>query len=159
MKPIDICNKYAGLFQELNAKLDISNDGFVRTTSPEHKKTVHWLWNKAKAAGDIFTDHYEGYYNVREETFVPQNEAEMTDFKDPTTGTPLEKRSEESYFFRMSKYQQRLLDHIAANPGFIQPENRKNEILARLKEPLRDRKKTKNIKHSGDLSKETIING
>eukprot|EP01052_Picozoa_sp_SAG31_P022409 SAG31_NODE_1781_length_7282_cov_1.770291_6_plen_216_part_00 len=90
------------------------------------------------AAGDIYADRYEGYYNVKEETFVPPNEAELNDFKDPDTGIPLEKRSEDCYFFRMSKYQDKLLEHIAANPEFIQPEKIKNEILARLKEPLRD---------------------
>ena len=138
VQPIDICNKYAGAFQELNKRLQISNDFYIRTTMPMHKALAQKLFLKATDAGDIYLANYDGWYNVKEETFVTESEAQQTDYKDPASGLPLEKRSEESYFFRMSKYQERLLAHIEANPDFIQPAFRKNEILAKLREPLRD---------------------
>mmetsp|Transcript_52369 Transcript_52369/g.84751 ORF Transcript_52369/g.84751 Transcript_52369/m.84751 type:complete len:899 (+) Transcript_52369:23-2719(+) len=136
--PIDICDKYAAAFQVLNARLSISNDFYIRTTMPMHKKVAQALFIKATEVGDIYLDTYNGWYNIKEETFITENEAQLTDYKDPASGQPLEKRSEESYFFRMSKYQERLLAHIEANPDFIQPSFRKNEILAKLREPLRD---------------------
>ena len=138
VKPIDICDKYAGQFQDLNAKLSISNDGYIRTTQPHHHKLVQLLWQRVEKKGDIYLDRFSGYYNVREETFITDHDAEQSDFKDPVSGVPLEKREEESYFFKMSKYHDRLVEHIKTHPEFIQPELRRNEILARLREPLRD---------------------
>ena len=111
MTPLQLCDQYAKVFQDLAKVLDMSNDGFVRTTSAKHKKFAQWAFQKALDAGDIYKSNYEGWYNVREETFVTDNEAKLSDFKDPETGTPLTKMQEESYFFRMSKYQQQLLDH------------------------------------------------
>jgi len=81
---------------------------------------------------------YTGWYNVREETFVTENEATLADFKDPVSGLPLKKMEETSYFFRMSKYQTQLIDHIKNSPGFILPESRRNSILSRLEEELTD---------------------
>jgi len=138
VQPIDICDKYAEAFQKLNARLNISNDFYIRTTMPMHKQLAQTLFLKATEVGDIYLDTYNGWYNVKEETFITESEAALTDYKDPASGLPLEKRSEESYFFRMSKYQERLLAHIEANPDFILPSFRKNEILAKLREPLRD---------------------
>jgi methionyl-tRNA synthetase len=84
-------------------------------------------------------ERYEGWYNEREENFVTENEAKETDFKDPGSGIPLKKVTEESYFFRMSKYAESLISHIESNPSFIQPEQFRNNILVRLKkEGLRD---------------------
>eukprot|EP00050_Salpingoeca_kvevrii_P003305 m.221047 g.221047 ORF g.221047 m.221047 type:complete len:776 (-) comp10805_c2_seq2:1614-3941(-) len=137
-KPIENCDMYAAQFQALNKQLNVSNDVFIRTTSPEHKKTAQWVWEQALKSGDIFLGKYEGWYNVREETFVTENEAQLTDYKDPVTGKPLQKQCEESYFFKMSKFQTALLKHINDNPEFIQPESRRNGILARLEEPLLD---------------------
>jgi methionyl-tRNA synthetase len=79
-----------------------------------------------------------GWYNVREETFVTESEAQKTDYKDATTGLPLQKQSESSYFFRMSRFHERIKTHIASDPAFVQPAARRNEILARLEEPLQD---------------------
>mmetsp|Transcript_54949 Transcript_54949/g.112203 ORF Transcript_54949/g.112203 Transcript_54949/m.112203 type:complete len:903 (+) Transcript_54949:99-2807(+) len=138
MKPIEICDKYADAFQQLNKRLNVSNDFYIRTTMDQHKKCAQALFVRAIEKGDIYLDTYEGWYNVREETFVTENEAQMSDYKDPSSGVPLTKMTEESYFFRMSKYQEKLLAHIEANPEFVQPSYRKNEILAKLKEPLRD---------------------
>lgn len=137
-KPIDICDYYAKEFQALDKTLDVSYDTFIRTPSPEHKATAQMVWRRSRDQGDIYLGTYVGWYNVREEAFVPETEAKMSDYKDPMSGVPLQKMEEVSYFFKMSKYQQKLVDYIHANPEFIQPSHRRTEILTRLKEPLED---------------------
>ena len=136
--PIDICNLYSTGFRVLNQRLLISNDDYIRTTMDRHKKTAQALWKLCQ--DDIYLDTYTGWYNVKEETFVTDNDAQLWEYKDPTTGIPLKKVDEESYFFKMSKYQQRLIQYIQTdNPTFIQPEMHKNSILQRLQsEELRD---------------------
>lgn len=138
-QPIDICDKFVTGFKVLNQRILISNDEYVRTTSDRHKRNARELWKKCALAGDIYLDKYEGWYNVREETFVTDNDAALSDFKDPTSGVPLKKVEEESYFFRMSKYQHQLIEYIEKNPEFIQPEQHRNFILSRLgSDELRD---------------------
>uniref|UniRef100_A0A6B2KY41 methionine--tRNA ligase n=1 Tax=Arcella intermedia TaxID=1963864 RepID=A0A6B2KY41_9EUKA len=138
LKPIELCDKYVGMFRELNGRLNVSEDYYIRTTVPKHERTCIWLWKRAEMAGDIYLGKYEGWYNVREEKFVTDTEAEKSNYKDPGSGKPLVKTSEPSYFFRMSKYQERLIQHILDNPGFIFPEEREAEVLTRLREPLLD---------------------
>lgn len=137
-KPIELCDEYAAIFEQLTKDLNMSNDRFIRTTSEEHKKVAQWAFQKALDNGDIYLGQYEGWYNVREETFVSENDAKLMDYKDEVTGKALSKMKEESYFFRMSKYQDRLKKHILENPEFIQPEDRRLVILQRLDEPLLD---------------------
>ncbi|KAL7555799.1 hypothetical protein ACA910_002265 [Epithemia clementina (nom. ined.)] len=136
--PIEICDLYSTGFRVLNQRLLISNDDYIRTTSPRHKRTAQALWMKCK--DDIYLDTYTGWYNVKEETFVTDSDAQLWEYKDPTTGIPLKKVDEESYFFKMSKYQQQLIQYISVdNPTFIQPEMHKNSILQRLQtDELRD---------------------
>jgi methionyl-tRNA synthetase len=138
--PIEICNKYVTGFQVLNQRLNISNDDYIRTTSARHKRTAQELWRRCAAVDDIYLDTYAGWYNVREETFVTETEAALSDFKDPVSGIPLKRVEEESYFFRMSKYKDRLIQYIEVdNPDFIQPVNHRNLILQRLtSDDLRD---------------------
>ncbi|ETW05320.1 methionine-tRNA ligase [Aphanomyces invadans] len=138
ISPIELCDKYSGIFQQLAKDLNMSNDHFIRTTSKQHKEFAQLIFAKAEANGDIYKGTYEGWYNVREETFVTENEAALINYKDPTTGTPLKKMQESSYFFRMSKYQERLIAHYHAHPEFLQPENHRQIILKRLEEPLLD---------------------
>jgi methionyl-tRNA synthetase len=116
----------------------VSNDDYVRTTSDRHKRTCKKLWKMCADKGDIYLDKYEGWYNVREETFVTENDAKLTDYKDPTSGLDLKKVCEASYFFRMSKYQKQLISHIENNPECIQPDTQRKFILTRLKDDLRD---------------------
>ncbi|KAF4692843.1 methionyl-tRNA synthetase [Perkinsus olseni] len=153
--PKEICDIYASAFQALNQRLRISNDVYIRTTDDHHMKTCQKLWEMVNAKGDIYLDKYTGYYLVREERYVTDAEAKEWDYKyceplpcyslscgimsrDPSTGKPLTEMSEESYFFRMGKYQQKLIDHIKNHPDFIKPEQYRQQILARLEEPLRD---------------------
>ena len=138
-EPIELCNKYVTGFQVLNQRIFISNNDYVRTTSDRHKRTAKELWKRCDANNDIYLSKYEGWYNVREETFVTDSDAKLADYKDSASGLPLKKVEEESYFFRMGSYHDKLVDYINLHPEFIQPEQYRNNILARLKaDKLRD---------------------
>ena len=137
--PIEHCNKYVNAFKALNQRLGVSYDRYIRTTDASHEDTCRKLWNKCADAGDIYLGSYEGWYNEREETFVPENEAELNNYMDPDSGLPLKKVKEESYFFRLSNYATRLIDYIKANPTFIEPAQYRDSILQRLEvEGLKD---------------------
>ena len=138
--PIEICNKYVTGFQVLNQRLLISYDDYIRTTSHRHERTAQELWIRCANAEDIYLDTYAGWYNIREETFVTETDATLHNFIDPVSGIPYKRVEEESYFFKMSKYQNQLIEYIETiNPNFIQPVTHKNLILQRLKsDSLRD---------------------
>ncbi|KAJ1434726.1 tRNA synthetases class I (M)-domain-containing protein [Ochromonadaceae sp. CCMP2298] len=139
LEPLVHCDGYVAAFKDLDRQLLINYSDFVRTTDPGHELTSQTLWKMCASAGDIYLDAYEGWYNEREEVFVTQADAEAAEFKDVGSGLPLKRVKEESYFFRMSKYTDRLLEYIALNPSFIEPEAYRNNIVARLtKDPLRD---------------------
>ena len=138
VSPIDVCNEYADKFQDLNARLCVNPDFFIRTTMEAHKKSAQELWKICATKGDMFLNFYEGWYDVGEEAFVTDSEAEGLNYKDKS-GRALDKMKEESWFFKMSKYGDRLIKHIEDNPVCIQPEEYRQGILKRLKEnPLRD---------------------
>eukprot|EP01039_Chlorochromonas_danica_P001164 gene1164-1271_t len=137
--PKEHCDHYVAAFQDLHKKLLISYNDFIRTTDFYHEETSRRLWERCAAKGDIYLDAYEGWYNEREEVFVPNAEAEAAEFKDVGSGLPLKRVTEESYFFRMGNYCQALIDHIQANPSFVEPETQRVNILSRLqKEGLKD---------------------
>ncbi len=123
-------------FQALWEKLDISYTDFIRTTQERHKKGVSKIFKDVMEKGDIYLGEYEDWYCTPCETFW--TETQLIDYKCPDCNRPTEKLKEESYFFRMSKYQEQLLAHIEANPEFIQPKSRRNEIISFVKEGLRD---------------------
>lgn len=114
----------------------ISNDDFIRTTEPRHEKVVQELFKKVYDKGDIYISQYEGWYCTPCETFF--TERQLVDGKCPDCGREVELLKEESYFFRMSKYADRLLEHIYNNPDFIQPESRRNEVINFIKGGLED---------------------
>lgn len=122
-------------FQKCWAALDISNDFFIRTTDANHKQVVQRCLQKLFDKGEIYEDTYEGWYSVSEEIFY--TEKELVDGKSPA-GRAVTKIQEKNYFFKMSKYQQRLIDHIQSHPTFIMPEFRRNEVLGFLRQPLAD---------------------
>ena len=130
--PKEHCDEMAPRFTELWDRLHISNDDFIRTTEDRHKKIVQLILQRVMDNGDIYEAEYEGLYSVSEERFITEKEAESGQFRD------IKNLKEKNYFFKMSKYQQRLIDHIQANQKFIQPEHRKNEILGFLRQPLND---------------------
>lgn len=137
--PLEHCDIFVNAFQALNQRLAVSNSAYLRTTNPDHKKMAQRLWNMCSDKGDIYLDSYEGWYNEREEVFVTETEAQESNFLDPGSGLPLKRVTEESYFFKMSKYCDALIKHVEENPSFIEPEQFRNNILARLrKEGLKD---------------------
>ncbi|MEO6114212.1 MAG: methionine--tRNA ligase, partial [Sphingomicrobium sp.] len=118
-------------FKDMCDTLDISYDRFIRTSDADHHRASQAIWQAMEAKGDLYLDRYEGWYSVRDEAFY--DESELSDGeggeKLSPQGTPVEWTAEESWFFRLSDYQQKLLDHYAAEPGFIQPDSRRNEVL------------------------------
>lgn len=133
---IDFVDSVVPRYKELWAKLFISNDDFIRTTQERHKNAVTRLWETVQAKGDIFLGEYEDWYCVPCENFL--TETQLKDGKCPDCARPVEKLKEQSYFFRLSKYGEPLLKHIEANPDFIEPQGKRNEIVSFLKEGLRD---------------------
>jgi len=130
--PQQHCDEMAPRFIELWQKLEIQNDDFIRTTEARHKKIVQKVLNDVYAAGDIYQDEYEGWYSVSEERFITDTEKQSGEFRD------IKQLKEKNYFFKMSKYQQKLIDYINDHPDFIQPVHRKNEVLGFLRQPLHD---------------------
>jgi len=117
-------------------KLSISNDDFIRTTESRHHEVVQAIFQKIYDQGDIYKAAYEGPYCIPCETFWLDRQ--LVDGKCPDCGRPVELVQEESYFFRMSKYQDKLLAYIEANPDFIQPVSRRNEMINFIKNGLED---------------------
>lgn len=135
-KPQEFVDEISKYFRDLCKVLNISNDDFIRTTEKRHLKVVQELIKKIYEKGDIYKGKYRGLYCVECESFyLPKD---LTDNKCPVHRKALEMIEEETYFFKMSKYQKQLLEHIQKNKNFIVPESRRNEILSRLKEPLQD---------------------
>ncbi len=132
MSPLDHCNDLAPRFTDLWEKLEIQNDDFIRTTQPRHVQVVQAILQKVYDAGDIYCDEYVGWYSVSEERFITETEKDSGEFRD------VAQLKEKNWFFKMSQYQQQLIDYIQKNPEYIQPEHRKNEILGFLRQPLGD---------------------
>jgi methionyl-tRNA synthetase len=137
--PIQHCDIFVGAFKALMQRLAVKYSNYIRTTDSYHEETCQKLWKMCSDRGDIYLDKYEGWYNEREECFVADGEAEAANFCDPGSGLPLKRVTEENYFFRQGRYADALIAHIEANPSFIEPEQYRNNILARLKkEGLKD---------------------
>jgi methionyl-tRNA synthetase len=134
--PKEFVDWMVAFFKELCEKLDISYDDFIRTTDKRHVKTAQDIFSSIYGKGEIYKGMYEGLYCVDCETYYMRKD--LVDDKCPTHGTEPDVVSEESYFFQMGKYRNALLEHIKKNPDFIRPESKKNEIVNRLKEPLKD---------------------
>ncbi|MBO9575294.1 MAG: methionine--tRNA ligase [Sphingobium sp.] len=138
--PMELATEMSSYFKEMDDALDISYDRFIRTTEPEHHRASQAIWQAMADAGDLYLDRYEGWYSVRDEAFYDESELVAGEGSEKLSpqGTPVEWTVEESWFFRLSKYQQPLLDLFAAQPDFIQPESRRNEILRFVEAGLRD---------------------
>lgn len=123
-------------FRDLLNLMDITNDYFVRTTDESHKKAVQHLWNVLVEKGYIYLGTYEGWYSVRDECFY--TESELIDGKAPTGAEVEWVAKEKSYFFKLSAFEDKLLDHYAKNPDFIAPAGRRNEVVSFVNGGLRD---------------------
>ena len=123
-------------FREAWKRLEIRNDDFIRTTEPRHKRIVQEILQDLYDRGEIYRDEYDGWYCVPEERFF--TEKDLVDGKCPECGRPVQRVREANYFFKMSRYQDWLVEYIQAHPEFIQPEFRRNETLGFLRKPLQD---------------------
>jgi methionyl-tRNA synthetase len=137
----DFARRNSDAFQRLQEQLNISFDRFIRTTDPDHYAASTAIWQRMADNGDIYLDSYSGWYSVRDERFFTEAETTLAD--DGTrlateTGTPVTWTEEQTYFFRLSSYADRLLAHYAANPDFIAPEVRRNEVVSFVSGGLRD---------------------
>ncbi|MFZ5634211.1 MAG: methionine--tRNA ligase [Bacillota bacterium] len=134
--PKEFVDKIVEGIQHLWARLEISNNDFIRTTEERHKKVVSQIFERLYRQGDIYKAGYEGWYCTPCETFWAESRLEEGNC--PDCGRPVELLKEESYFFKMSKYADRLLSHIEENPHFIQPVSRRNEMISFIKSGLED---------------------
>ena len=140
LEPLALADRNTPLFQKMVAALGCSNDDFIRTTEPRHHRASQEIWRRMQANGDIYKDSYSGWYSVRDEAYYAESETEMRadNVRYGPQGTPVEWVEEESYFFRLSAYQDRLLAYYAANPDFIGPDERRNEVMSFVKGGLKD---------------------
>ena len=140
MDPQAFTDKVSQNFRDLGRVMNYTNDDFIRTTEPRHIRACQAIWNKLIAAGDIYLGNYEGWYSVRDEAFY--SEGELTKTPDgrriAPSGAEVEWVKEPSYFFRLSAWQQRLLDFYKANPDFIAPDSRRNEVTSFVSGGLQD---------------------
>ncbi|MEE4313044.1 MAG: methionine--tRNA ligase [Desulfofustis sp.] len=136
VEPRAYADRIAEMFRQAWPLLNVDYDRFIRTTEPDHVRTVRSILQKVYDAGDIYFDSYSGLYCTGCERFLI--ERELIDGKCPDHQVAPKEITEENYFFRMSKYQQSLIDHIKAHPEFITPERYRNEVLSFLSEPLED---------------------
>ena len=138
--PQIFCDEISQTFRNLSNTLNLSNTDFIRTTEDRHKKTVQYLWSQLEKNDDIYLSKYSGWYSVSDEAFYTEEEiSEKEDNKIATSsGSLVEWIEEESYFFRLSKWQDSLLEYYENNPDFISPKSRKNEVISFVKSGLKD---------------------
>jgi len=138
LKPIELCDQKLIIFKQLYSSINVNYDKFIRTSSPAHHKTVQHVFHKLKEQGDIYLGKYEGWYSSREEKFITDTQAKIVNYLDEVTGKPLERIEEDTYWFKMSKYQDKLIEFYKQNPQYISDEQHMKYILDRLGEGLRD---------------------
>ncbi|MDQ0560325.1 methionyl-tRNA synthetase [Rhizobium mesoamericanum] len=136
----ELADRNSGAFQSMGQLLNASNDDFIRTTQERHHQTSQNIWNLMADSGDIYKDSYAGWYSVRDEAYYQANEIELRPdgVRYGPQGTPVEWVEEASYFFKLSEYQDKLLAHYEANPDFIGPAERRNEVISFVKSGLKD---------------------
>ena len=138
--PLDFCNEISSNFKNLSAILNLSNDDFIRTTEKRHKMAVENLWNILEKKNEIYLSKYSGWYSVSDEAFYSENEIEDKDNikVNKLSGSKVEWVEEESFFFKLSKWEKKLLEYYDKNPEFIRPESRRNEVISFVKGGLKD---------------------
>src|ERR1700744_2063090 len=136
----ELARRNSDAFHRLQEKLNISFDRFIRTTDADHHEASKAIWRRMSAAGDIYLDTYSGWYSVRAERFFVESETALVDGTRiaDETGTPVTWTEEQTFFFRLSAYADKLLAHYEAKPDFIAPEGRRNEVVSFVSGGLRD---------------------
>jgi methionyl-tRNA synthetase len=140
LTPMAVATRNAQRFKEMDQRLNISFDRFIRTTEEQHHRSSQEIWKRMADNGDIYLDSYAGWYSVRDEAYYAEDETTLGEdnVRRGPQGTPVEWVEEKSYFFRLSAYQQRLLALYEAQPDFIGPDTRRNEVVSFVKSGLRD---------------------
>ncbi|MFT3683519.1 MAG: methionine--tRNA ligase [Phycisphaerales bacterium] len=132
---VDQC---AGEFKKAFELLGYSHDVFYRTSEEHHKTLAQKYITKLLEKGDIYLGDYVGWYDASQDEYLTETVAKESNYNSPVTGRPLEKRTEKNYFFRLSKYEQPLMDYVSSHPDFVMPSERRNEVIGRLKGGLQD---------------------
>jgi methionyl-tRNA synthetase len=140
LKPIDFCNKISKVFSDLSLALNLSNTDFIRTTEKRHKETAQKLWKILEEKNFIYLSKYSGWYSISDEAFYSEDEITDVDNKKISLSTKsiVEWVEEESFFFKLSEFQNILLNYYEENPDFIQPSSRNNEVISFVKGGLKD---------------------
>ncbi|MEO0329250.1 MAG: methionine--tRNA ligase [Pseudomonadota bacterium] len=138
--PIELADKNSAVFQEMMNALGCSHDDFIRTTEDRHKLACQELWRRMAANGDIYLGSYDGWYSVRQEAFFDESETHINEegVRVEPLGSPVEWVEEESYFFKLSAYEEKLLALYESNANFVMPESRRNEVKSFVKSGLKD---------------------
>ncbi len=136
----ELAARNAGRFKEMDERLNVSFDRFIRTTEPDHHRSVQAVWNRMQQNGDIYIDTYAGWYSVRDEAYYAEEETVLgeDEVRRGPQGSPVEWVEEKSYFFKLSAYQDRLLALYEGQPDFIGPDSRRNEVISFVKGGLKD---------------------
>ena len=140
MSPNSFCDELSKNFKDLTKNLNLSNNDFIRTTEERHYKSVEKIWNKLVDSGDIYLDKYSGWYSISDEAFYDEEETELKNNirMSITSGSKVEWVEEESYFFKLSAWGNKLLKYYETNQEFIKPDSRKNEVINFVKKGLKD---------------------
>ncbi len=138
--PKKFCDELSKKFKELTKILNLSNDDFIRTTEKRHYKSVEEIWNRLVQSGDIYLDKYSGWYSISDEAYYNEDEIEEVNGKkvSTTSGSPVDWVEEESYFFKLSAWSEKLLKYYKDNKDFILPSSRKNEVVNFVEKGLKD---------------------
>ncbi|PYE86948.1 methionine--tRNA ligase [Phyllobacterium leguminum] len=140
LTPKELADRNSAIFREMLATLGCSNDDFIRTTEERHHKACQAIWQRMADNGDIYLDRYAGWYSVRQEAYFDESETTVGEdgVRREPLGSPVEWNEEETYFFRLSAYQDKLLALYESNPDFVGPAERRNEVMSFVKSGLRD---------------------
>ncbi|WP_312010294.1 methionine--tRNA ligase [Bradyrhizobium neotropicale] len=140
LTPHELATRNAARFKEMDERLNVSFDRFIRTSEPAHHRSVQAIWDRMLANGDIYLDSYSGWYSVRDEAYYAEDETVVGEdnVRRGPQGTPVEWVEEKSYFFKLSAYQDRLLHLYESQPDFIGPDSRRNEVMSFVRSGLRD---------------------
>ena len=138
ISPQEFVDEIAAEFERTFKRMNMTHCDFIRTTQPRHVSKLRGYLEQLKANGDVYLGEYEGWYDEGQEEYVTETNARNSDYKSPVSGALLVKVKEKNYFFALSRYQQRLIDHIERHPRFVQPAARRNEVLSRLREGIKD---------------------
>ncbi len=138
VSPQMLADENSAEFRNIMGMFNLTNDEFIRTTDPRHEQQVQALVQRLMDSGDVYLGTFEGWYDAGQEEYYTETKAREVDFNSPISGKPLERASEENYYFKLSAYEERLRAMFEENPGIVRPDARRNEVLGRLREGLQD---------------------